>query len=257
MLDILESLAGANVAVFGGARGMGAAVVSGFLAAGSRVVVVDRLAPANVEGHAGADVIEADISVKSEVDKAFGEIDARLDSLDVVVNTVGITGSLVRAEDMSPTEWSSVLAVNLSGPFWVCQHAGRRMFAQGRGSIVNFASLAGLRIVRGQPHAHYNATKAGLIMMGQALAHEWGPKGVRVNTIAPGAYATEMVREMWKKSDADLTKHYERASASTPLGRIADAEDVVPLTLFLASEASSYTTGEVVLSDGGRGLGFE
>jgi NAD(P)-dependent dehydrogenase (short-subunit alcohol dehydrogenase family) len=147
--------------------------------------------------------------------------------------------------------------VNLSGPFWVCQQAARRMLRHGRGSIVNTASLAGVRIVRNQPHVHYNATKAGLITMGQALADEWGPHGVRVNTIAPGAYATEMVREMWRKNDAHLSKHYARAGAATPVGRIGEAQDVVPLALFLASDASSYITGQAIVSDGGRGLGFK
>jgi NAD(P)-dependent dehydrogenase (short-subunit alcohol dehydrogenase family) len=254
MADILASLSGAEVAVFGGARGLGAAIAAGFRDAGSHVLVIDRLAPTEAPSSAGA--IQADLGVRSQVDAAFAEVDRRLGSLDVVVNTVGITGALAPAEDMSPSEWQAVLAVNLSGPFWVCQHAARRMCPRGRGSIVNTASLAGIRIVRNQPHVHYNATKAGLITMGQALANEWGPQGVRVNTIAPGAYATEMVREMWQRNDSDLSKHYARAGAATPIGRIAEPRDVVPLALFLASDASSYLTGQVIVSDGGRGLSF-
>jgi NAD(P)-dependent dehydrogenase (short-subunit alcohol dehydrogenase family) len=257
MLDILESLNGVDVAVFGGARGLGAAIATGFRAAGSTVVVVDRLAESEADIEAGGAYIQADLSLEHEVERAFAEIDQHLASLAVVVNTVGITGALVPAEEMTPDEWRSVVAVNLSGPFWVCQQAARRMLRRGRGSIVNTASLAGIRIVRNQPHVHYNATKAALITMGQALADEWGPRGVRVNTIAPGAYATEMVRDMWRKNDSDLSTHYARAAAATPIGRIAEAQDVVPLALFLASQASSYLTGQVIVSDGGRGLGFK
>jgi NAD(P)-dependent dehydrogenase (short-subunit alcohol dehydrogenase family) len=256
MLDILESLTGVNVAVFGGARGLGAAIAGGFRRAGSHVVIVDRLPRSEATAGTAAAYIQADLGVKSEVDLAFAKLDEHLASLEAVVNTVGITGALVPAEGMSPDEWRSVVAVNLSGPFWVCQQAARRMLPKGRGSIVNTASLAGIRIVRNQPHVHYNASKAGLIRMGQALANEWGPKGIRVNTIAPGAYATEMVREMWRKNDDDLHKHYARAAAATPIGRIAEAQDVVPLALFLSSEAASYLTGQVIVSDGGRGLGF-
>lgn len=257
MLDILTSLAGRNVVVFGGRRGMGAAVAAGFRAAGSRVVVVDRLVPVAVDGAEAKDAVHADLGSTAGVDGAFAAIDARFDRLDIVVNTVGVTGDLVPAEDLSPAAWRSVVAVNLTGPFRVCQLAAHRMLRHGRGSIVNYASLAGIRIVRGQPHVHYNATKAALMTMGQALALEWGPGGVRVNTIAPGAYATEIVREMWQQNSTDLSAHYARAAAATAVGRVADAEDIVPLTLYLASDASSYVTGGVVVSDGGRGLGFD
>ena len=256
MLNILESLAGADVAVVGGARGIGAAIAQGFHDAGSRVAVVDRLAADEASLPPGAPYVRADLSRAAAVDAAFAELDKHLDALSVVVNTVGVTGALVPAEEMTAAEWRSVVAINLSGPFRVCQQAARRMIPAGRGAIVNTASLAGIRIVRNQPHVHYNATKAGLIMLGRALANEWGPQGIRVNTIAPGAYATDMVREMWRKNDSDLSKHYARAGAATPVGRIAEASDAVGLALFLASEASSYITGQAVITDGGRGLGF-
>jgi NAD(P)-dependent dehydrogenase (short-subunit alcohol dehydrogenase family) len=256
MLDILESLVGAQVAVLGGGRGNGAAVAAGFVEAGSTVIVLDRLPAVDVSPPQGSTYIQADLSTAQTVEAAFARVDEHLDQLSVMVNTVGITGALVPAEEMTPTEWRSVIAVNLSGPFHACQQAARRMIVHGRGAIVNTASLACIRIVRNQPHVHYNATKAGLIMLGRALANEWGPKGIRVNTIAPGAYATEMVREMWKRNDSDLSRHYARASAATPIGRIAEATDAVGLALFLASDASGYITGQTIVTDGGRGLGF-
>jgi NAD(P)-dependent dehydrogenase (short-subunit alcohol dehydrogenase family) len=256
MPDILESLAGADVAVFGGARGIGAAIAHGFHDAGSRVAVIDRLPGSAAALPPGAPYVRADLTRAEAVDAAFAELDEHLSALSVVVNTIGVTGALMPAEDITPAEWRSVVAINLAGPFRVCQQAARRMIPARRGVIVNTASLAGIRIVRNQPHVHYNATKAGLIMLGRALANEWGPHGIRVNTIAPGAYATEMVREMWHKNDSDLGKHYARAAAATPVGRIAEASDAVGLALFLACDASSYITGQAIVTDGGRGLGF-
>ena len=124
-------------------------------------------------------------------------------------------------------------------------------------SIINVASIAGVVGIGVIPQASYAAAKRSLSGLTVELAVQWANRSIRVNTIAPGAYATEMVREMWQKNDTDLSKHYARAGAATPIGRIAEAHDVVGLALFLASEASSYITGQVLVVDGANSLAEE
>jgi len=253
MLDILQSLSGRNVVVVGGARGMGAEIAASFREAGSQVVVIDRLE----SGPGDTDFVHADVADAAQVRSAFDKVDDVFDTIHHVVNTVGVAGEVGPAELMSASEWSSMVDINLSGQFWVCQEAAKRMLPNGYGSIVLFSSLAGHRCVRGQRHAHYNATKAAVMALGQALAQEWGPHGIRVNTIAPGSHSTEIVREMWNHDEEALNRRYAKAIGGTPLGRVARAEEVAPLTLFLASDAAAFITGQVIVPDGGRGLGFD
>jgi len=252
--DLLESLNGMNVVVVGGARGMGASIATGFRQAGSNVVVLDQL---NAGSDGDGSFVSVDIRTRAAVTAAFLEIDKRFDRLDVVINTVGITGKTAPVEEISVEEWNLVLAVNLSGHFWVAQEAAQRMIPRGRGSIVNFSSVSALRIIRGQQHAHYNITKAAQIAMTEALAQEWGTFGIRLNVIAPGTHMTEIVRELYDFDEAKLAAKFATVAAVTPLGRVADASEIVPLTLFLASDAAGYITGVVIKSDGGRGLGYD
>jgi NAD(P)-dependent dehydrogenase (short-subunit alcohol dehydrogenase family) len=112
-------------------------------------------------------------------------------------------------------------------------------------------------VVRDAQHAYYNASKAGLIALSQALANEWGPRGVRVNVIAPGAHVTDMMRQLYDNDEERLNAHLDHARLAAPVRRVADAADIVPTALFLASESAWYITGDVIRQDGGRGLSFD
>lgn len=257
-MNILDSLVGRNVLVVGGARGMGAAIATGFGRVGANVAIMDRL-PGDARGSATATpMFDVDIASRVAVGTAFAALDEHFSQLDVVVNTVGITGTAAAAAEIEAADWQSVMAVNLSGHFWVAQQAALRMFQHGHGSIIGFASVSAYRTGRTPPHhAHYDASKAGLVSLGRALAQEWGPRGIRVNVISPGTHTTEIVREMFDFDESRLEAHLAKARRDIPIGRVAAADDIVPLTLLLASDAASNITGVDISSDGGRGIGFD
>jgi len=249
-----QALTGKNVVVIGGGRGIGAAVSDGFRDAGSNVTVVHHA----TEGPdlAATDQITIDISRKDDVERAFRELDATIETLDVVVNAMDIGGAVGPSEQLATEEWRRVIDTNLSGPFWVCQEAGRRMIPRGQGSIVNVTSFGAVRVVRGHHQVQYNASKAGIVGMTQALAQEWGRFGVRVNAVAEGSHRAQEP-ELFDGDQARLDEHLAKARTSTPLDRLADASEIVPLVLFLGSDDSAYLTGDLVVADGGRGLGVD
>lgn len=253
-----ESLAGKGVVVVGGANGIGAAVARGFARAGAKVATIDLGEPLEPEAGGSKPVrVRADIGRREDVAGAFREVDVHLPRLDVLVNTVGISGADTPSEDLSEAEWRKVIDVNLTGVFFCCQEAARRMLPHDSGAIVNFSSLAGVGVAKHYRTVHYHTAKAGLILMTSALAAEWGRRGVRVNCIAPGAYATAAVKGIWGDDSARIEEQYSKVRAATPLGRIGVPEEMVPLVLFLSSDASIYITGQTIVSDGGRGLEFD
>jgi NAD(P)-dependent dehydrogenase (short-subunit alcohol dehydrogenase family) len=253
-----ESLADRGVVIVGGANGIGAVVAKGFLDSGANVVTIDMSGPAEQwpEGKEPARVL-ADITSHDSVLGAFAEVDSYLPHVDVLINTVGISGADTPSELLSESEWRKVIDVNLTGVFFCCQQAGQRMIANGSGTIVNFSSLAGVQVAKHYRTVHYHSAKAALLTMTGALAAEWGPKGIRVNCIAPGAHATAAVKGIWGDDPARIEQQYAKIRAATPLRRIGQPEELVPLTLFLASDDSAYITGQTIIADGGRGLEFD
>ncbi len=149
-------------------------------------------------------------------------------------------GPLLETE---PAAWQKTLDVNLTGAWLTARHAGRRMIDQGKGSLIFMTSLAGLDPFPGL--GAYNVSKAGLIALMKTLAKELAPK-VRVNAIAPGLIETRFSAALFKNREA-----YERLIAATPLGRHGQPQDVVGAAVFLASDASAYMTGQVLVLDGG------
>src|SRR5215210_7831907 len=165
--------------------------------------------------------------------------------IDVMVNNAGIAHN-VPAEEMTDEEWRRMISVNLDGVFWGCREAGRAMLERGSGSIVNIASMSGVVSNHPQPQAHYNAAKAGVIMLTKSLAGEWASRGVRVNSVSPGYIRTPLTELGMSKAEwADVWL------SSTPLGRIAEPREIAPAVVYLASDASSYATGTNLLIDGG------
>src|SRR5215207_1140208 len=217
--------------VTGAAQGIGRRTAEVLAEYGHELAVLDRqpvdgLAASNVFGQVGDVSSERDVAAFAEaVLDRFGRV-------DVLVNNAGIA-LIDAAERTSADQWRQVLEVNLTGPFLMCREFGRHMLAAGAGSIVNIASLAGLRGVADR--AAYNASKHGLIGLTRTLAAEWGGRGVRVNAVCPGWVKTEMDEASQAGGayvDDDITDH-------VPMGRFAQPDDIAQAVAFLADPARS------------------
>lgn len=237
--------------VTGAAQGIGRAIAARQASSGRRVWCVD-LDEAALDGTVaelratGANVRSAvcDVGSADAVRDAWSRIDAEGDHVTDLVNNAGIFRREA-ALDVQPQDWDRVLSVNLTGAFFMAQHAARRLFQRsGPGAIVSVASGQAYRPApRG---AAYAASKAGLVNLTRALAAEWGPLGIRVNTVVPGLTDTAQPRAV--KGDADFVL----AAQSTPLGRLSTPADVAGVVAFLLSEDAASITGQAYAVNGGR-----
>lgn len=240
----MRGLAGKRVLITGGASGIGAATAARFLEEGSVVCILDRDATARQKIQSAlpglAAAIAGDVSNLNEVQAAFTEAIRLMGGLDVLVNNAGVS---IRHNflDITPEEWHKVIAVNLTGVFYVAQTAARHMMERGGGVILQTASTNGLV---GQPYyADYNATKAGVIELTKSMALELAPT-IRVCAVAPGYVMTPMQR-------AEYTDEmFAALNAKLPLRRHARPEEIAALFAFLASEDAQYITGHVYTIDG-------
>ena len=245
----MRGLNGKRVLITGGASGIGAATAARFLEEGSAVCVLDRDATANdkirqqLPGLAG--VLAADVSNLKQVEAAFDDALRIMGGVDVLVNNAGIS---IRHEflKITPEEWGKVIAVNLTGVFYMAQTAARHMWERDGGVILQTASTNGFV---GQPYyADYNATKAGVIELTRTMALELAPK-VRVCAVAPGYVLTPMQRAEY--TDAML----DEVNRKIPLRRHARPEEIAALFAFLASDDAAYITGQVYTIDGAETAG--
>jgi NAD(P)-dependent dehydrogenase (short-subunit alcohol dehydrogenase family) len=245
----MRGLKDKRILITGGASGIGAATAARFLEEGSRVVVLDRDAGANerirkeLPGLAGA--VAADVSKLNEVQAAFTEAVRLMGSVDVLVNNAGIS---IRHKfvEITPEEWDKVLAVNLTGVFYMAQTAARHMLERGSGVILQTASTNG---IMGYPwYADYNATKAGVIELTKSMALELAPK-VRVVAVAPGYVLTPMQRAEYTDEMLD------EVNRKIPLGRHAKPKEIAALFAYLASDDAAFITGQVVTIDGAETAG--
>ena len=245
----MRGLAGKRVLVTGGASGIGAATAARFLEEGSSVCVMDR----DPDGRERilrelpnlAAAIAGDVSDLKQAQAAFEEARRVMGGVDVLINNAGIS---IRHKflDITPEEWNQVLAVNLTGAFYMAQTAARYMWEQGSGVILQTASTNG---VVGYPYyADYNASKAGLIALTRSMALELAPK-VRVCAVAPGYVLTPMQRAEYSAAMLDAVNR------RIPLGRHAQPEEVAALFAFLASDDATYLTGHVYTIDGAETAG--
>lgn len=245
----MKGLAGKNVVVTGGASGIGQATAARFLEEDCAVCVFDRSAEA-MERVADdlpelSGVIDADVADFGQVQAAMGDAIHRMGSVDVVINNAGIS---IRHDflDITPAEWDQVLAVNLTGAFYVAQTAARHMVDKGSGVILNTASTGGNN---GYPHyADYCASKGGVIALTQTMALELAPV-VRVNAVSPGYVLTPMQRAEY--TDAML----DAVNRKIPSGRHGKPEEIAGLFAYLASDDSGFATGHVFVMDGGETVG--
>ena len=245
----VRGLEAKRVLITGGASGIGAATAARFLEEGSVVCVLDRdpAARHRIERELPdlAGTLAADVSNLNQVQAAFAEAIKLMGGVDVLINNAGIS---IRHNflDITPEEWDKVIAVNLTGVFYVAQTAARHMMDRGSGVILQTASTNG---IMGYPfYADYNATKAGVIELTKSMALELAPK-VRVCAVAPGYVLTPMQRAEY--SDEMLT----RVNANLPLRRHAQPEEIAALFAFLASDDAQYITGHVYTIDGAETTG--
>jgi NAD(P)-dependent dehydrogenase (short-subunit alcohol dehydrogenase family) len=227
-------LEGKTALVTGAARGIGRALAEGFAAEGALVHTNDLDGAPSLGGLA----LEYDVSQPERIREMF----AQLDDLDVLVNCAGITG-WVDVDDPSEETWDHVVDTNLKGTFFCSTEAAKLMRAGGRGgSIVNVSSVVGARGMRNL--AAYGASKGGINALTVQLAIELAPDGIRVNAFAPGA--TNVERNL-----ADDPRYLEIWAPLIPLGRVGEPEDMVGPAVFLASDESSFVTGQLFYVDGG------
>jgi NAD(P)-dependent dehydrogenase (short-subunit alcohol dehydrogenase family) len=242
-------LTGKKAFVTGGARGIGKSIAEAFAQAGADVAIVDiefetaqktakELEKFGVKSFA----VKTDVTVPKEVDDMMAKIIKEFGTVDIVFNNAGICIN-EKAEVMTHEQWMKVMNINLNAVFLVAQAAGKVMIKNKKGSIINTASMSGHIVNYPQPQSTYNASKAGVILLTKSLACEWAPYGVRVNSLSPGYIATDMTKKAvqwiptWEKS--------------TPMGRMGNPEELQGIVVYLASEASTFTTGSDFIVDGG------
>jgi NAD(P)-dependent dehydrogenase (short-subunit alcohol dehydrogenase family) len=252
VLDLFR-LDGEVAIVTGGAQGLGEQMCIGLAEAGASVVVADlNLEKAQkVAEHirtlgVSALAVKVDVTKKAEVEAMVQKTLEQFGKVDVLVACAGV-GQWMKAEDMPEEDWKRVLDINLNGVFFACQAAGRAMIKRRKGSIITISSMSGIIVNTPQAQAHYNASKAAVIMLTKSLAAEWAPYNVRVNTIAPGYMETQLVADLLKQ----CPEYGELWKKLTPMGRLGRPEEIKGPCVFLASPASSYLTGSVLVMDGG------
>jgi 3-oxoacyl-[acyl-carrier protein] reductase len=247
----LFNLKGRVALVTGASSGLGVQFSRALADNGAAVALVARRADRlkalkdEIEGKGGkAAAIEADVTDRAAMSAAFDAAEKAFGTVTVLVNNAGIAQKPMRAVDVPSEEWRKVMSVDLDAVFHNAQEAARRMLAaKAQGCIINIASVLGLGVTGNL--ASYSASKAGLIHLTRALAREWAGKGIRVNAIAPGYIATDINQEFF------ATPAGERLIRRIPQRRLGSESDLDGALLLLASRASRYMTGSVLVVDGG------
>jgi NAD(P)-dependent dehydrogenase (short-subunit alcohol dehydrogenase family) len=256
--DPLQSfrLDGEVAAVTGGGNGIGRAAAMAFARVGAVLAILDRDAAAAravaeaIEREGGrAAAVPVDVADEVQVEHAFAEIEARFGRLDVLFNNAG-TAIRKPTVELPLADWQKVVDVNLTGVFLAARAAARLMLkgagGGGGGRIVNTASIMGLSGGGLYPNISYQATKGAVVNLTRALAVEWARQGIRVNAVAPTWVKTEFVRGITERPEL-----VARIAEVTPMGRMAEVEEIVGAVLFLSTRASSMVTGHVLAVDGG------
>lgn len=247
----LFDLTGKTAIVTGGSRGIGKEMAEGLAEVGASLMLCARrrewldetVAEFSERGFNAAGMV-CDVSQPDQVEALVNATVQKFGGLDILVNNAGISWGAM-PEEMSLEQWQKVIDVNLTGCFLMAQAAGREMLKNNSGSIINIASIAGMTSSANGPfYAGYVASKAGLIGLTRELAASWGRRGIRVNAIAPGFFHSRL-------ADAVIDIYEHSIQENNVIPRVGEEGELKGITVFLASEASSYITGQTIAVDGG------
>jgi gluconate 5-dehydrogenase len=247
----LFDLTGKTAIVTGGSRGIGKEMAEGLAEAGANLMLCARraewldetVAEFNSRGFMTSGKT-CDVAKPDEVQAVVDETVTKFGSVDILVNNAGVSWGAM-PEEMPLEQWQKVIDVNLTGCFLFAQVAGREMLKNNSGSIINIASIAGLTSSANGPfYAGYVASKAGLIGLTRELAASWGRRGIRVNAIAPGFFHSRL-------ADAVIDIYERSIQENNVIPRVGNEGELKGTVVFLASEASSYITGQTIAVDGG------
>ena len=248
-------LAGKTALVTGASRGIGRAIAICMARAGADLAVSARTPEALEETVREVEalgrkafVVPADVTDREAAQAMVAEALAALGHLDAVVNNAGGTAFMAPFTDVRPEAFGKVMRLNFDSIVSVMQAAGPHMLERGSGSVVNVSSVAALG---GTPAVTpYGAAKAAVVNLTKSIAMEWAPRNVRVNALCPGWTATDLNRALWENEEASRAM-----TATIPMGRWGRAEEMAGAAVFLASDASSYVTGQAIAVDGGLTAG--
>ena len=255
--ETMKQLEGKRALITGGGTGIGAAIARRFVSEGAKVCIAGRrrqvLENLAASLPAGTVTIAAgDVAKEDDVESMVRATLEFAGGLDVLVNNAG-TNAIMPVTEMGLEVWQRVLAVNLTGPFMLMKAAIPHMIKNGSGSIINVASLGGIRCLPGMPA--YTASKAGLIRLTQQVALDYGPKGIRCNVVCPGAVRTDFnegdLEAAGKKIGKSVDEVFVAWAADVPLRRVADPSELAGICSFLASDDASFITGSAMVADGG------
>ena len=244
-------LKGEKAIVTGGGQGLGKEMALALAEAGADVAVAQR--HVEVAEKAAEEIrklgrdsiaIKVDVSKAKDVQNMVEVAKDRFGKIDILINNAGIAQA-ISALDMTEEDWDRMMDIHVKGTFLCSQMVGRDMVKQKKGSIINISSMSAFIINRPQEQAHYNTAKAAIAHLTKSLAMEWAKYNIRVNAIAPGYIKTPMT------APALGTEKANEWLSMSPMGRLGEPYELKGLALFLASKASSFVTGSVILVDGG------
>ncbi len=263
MFDLSKfSLKGKVAIVTGGSRGIGQAIAYGFAKAGAKVVITSRKAQ-DLEATAcemtaiGCEVlvVPAHLGKFEEIQRVVDTVVKKFGRIDILVNNAGASPAMGSVLDSDERLWDTIMNLNLKGVYFMSQAVGKVMKKQGGGKIINVASIDG---VNPEPFVSvYSISKAGVRQLSRAFAMELAGSNIQVNAILPGPISTKMMLSHWAHlSPEEAKKEKEAMEKVLPTGRIGDPDDIAGAAIYLASDASNYTTGTEIIIDGGLLLGM-
>ena len=252
VLDAFD-LTGKTAVVTGGNTGLGEAFARALVEAGAGVALAartrersDRVAGEITDSGGKAIAVDLDVTDPEQVDRMLEVVTERLGPVDILVNNAGVCYHRPAAE-VPLEEWNDVFDVNVHGLWHCAQRVGRRMIEEGGGNIINIGSISAMIVNRPQWQPAYNASKAAVHQLTKSLAAEWAPHNVRINALAPGYVKTAMA----PVDEPEFRRHWIE---DAPMQRYATPEELGPSIVYLASDASSFMTGSVLVVDGGYTL---